>query len=72
MSIVNQIHPCRSCGGKKIDVKTQEELIFENGEKKMKVWAFCRNCGRRGLSVTARFRDMEDARDSALLVWNNE
>ena len=72
MSIVEQIHPCRSCGGEKIDIETQEERVLDNGEKKMKVWAYCQNCGRRGLSVVARFSDMEDARDSALLVWNNE
>ena len=69
---VAHINPCKECGGERIDVKIKEIIRFENKEKKMTVWAFCRNCGHRSFSVTARFRDIEDAKDSAYIVWNNE
>lgn len=63
------IKPCPICGGERIDIKKDIIHHFEVGENNVKVWAFCRNCGHRGLSAFGRFSDTE-AQAAALKLWN--
>lgn len=65
------IKPCPRCGGDR--VATQRKIIthFEIGDDKVKVWAFCRNCGHRSLSAFGRFSKAEGS-VAAIRLWNQE
>ncbi len=63
------IKPCPICGSERIDIKQEIITHFEVGENKVKVWAFCRNCGHRGLTAFGRLSD-EEAKAAAAQMWN--
>lgn len=60
---------CPNCGGDKIDVKRKVIVKFEIGDDRVKVWAFCRNCGQRGLNAVGRFSE-EEGKEAAIRLWN--
>lgn len=64
-----KINPCPHCGGERIDIKTEVITRYEIGNDNVKVWAFCRNCGHRGLSEFGRFSE-EEGREAAIRKWN--
>ncbi|MBR5178952.1 MAG: hypothetical protein IKW90_09175 [Lachnospiraceae bacterium] len=59
------IKPCKICGGDRIDYKTE---IYNKDS--VKTWAFCRNCGHRGLSAFGKYVNEASAREAALAMWN--
>ncbi len=61
---------CPYCGGEVISVNRKVVKKFESGEDKVQVWAFCRNCGHRGLSAFGRF-SKEEGVNAAYKLWNN-
>ena len=65
----SMIKPCPICGSEKIDIKREIITRFEIGDDKLKVWAFCRNCGHRGLGAFGRFSKTE-AQNAAIKMWN--
>ncbi len=64
------IKPCAICGSTRIDIKREIITPFEIGDDKVRVWAFCRNCGQRGLSAVGRLTEKE-GEDAAIRLWNN-
>lgn len=64
--------PCKQCGSTWIDFKKEIVQMYDDGRDKMTVWCFCRNCGHRGMSVTQRFVDLDDAKDAAYTLWNSK
>ena len=64
-------NPCPICGGERIGVRREIITAFDVGEDKVKVWAFCRNCGHRGLSAFGRFSEKE-GENAALKIWNDQ
>ena len=64
--------PCKQCGSQWIDFKKQIVQMYDDGRDKMTVWCFCRHCGHRGMSVTQRFSDLDEAKDCAFEMWNRQ
>lgn len=60
---------CPFCGGEVIGIQKEVIKKYDLGEDRIKVWAFCRNCGHRGLSAFGRFTQ-EEAVQAAYKLWN--
>lgn len=69
---LRRVKPCPICGGDRISTKIEIIQMYDNGYDKMNVWAFCRNCGHRGLQSTGRFATKQDAIDQAFSMWEKE
>ncbi len=63
--------PCPICGGERIGVGKEVITAFEIGDDKVKVWAFCRNCGHRGLGAFGRLSESE-IQEAAYKMWNDQ
>ena len=66
------IRPCKSCGGKVIEFHKTIVQMYDSGRDKMEVYCFCNRCGYKGPTSTDRFRDLDEARDRAFVLWNND
>lgn len=65
------INPCPICSSDKLGIKQEVIKKYSKGEDNIKVWAFCRNCGHRGLSAFGRFTE-EESKVAAIKMWNQE
>lgn len=62
-------NPCPICGNDKLALKKEVIKKYAKSEDNIKVWAYCLNCGHRGLSAFGRFTD-EEAVAAAYKMWN--
>lgn len=60
---------CPICNGDFIGYKREVIQQYNSGEDKVRVWAFCRNCGHRGLGAFGRFSEREGI-EAARKLWN--
>ena len=64
--------PCKICGSRMIEFHRKIEQLYDSGRDKMAVYCFCTRCGYKGPTSTDRFRDLDEARDRAFVLWNND
>lgn len=67
---LRQKKPCKRCGSKLIEFKGIIVQMYDSGNDKMTVYCYCSSCGYRGPEYTNRFRDLDEARDAAFTLWN--
>ena len=60
---------CPVCDSNNIQIHKTIITHFEIGEDNIKAYAFCQNCGHRGLGAFGRFTDQEILKETAKL-WN--
>ncbi len=60
---------CPLCNSDWIDYKREILTSFEYGEDSVRVWAYCRNCGHRGLNAYGRM-SVEEGKKAAIAQWN--
>ncbi len=60
---------CPVCNGDRINTKRIVVRKYEYGEDSVQVWAYCLNCGHRGLNVYGRMSEAE-GKTAAIRQWN--
>lgn len=61
--------PCPICGNIEIGLKKNVVSDTPNG-KKIKIWAYCKNCGHRSMTATDIYASKEDEIAAGILLWN--
>ena len=64
--------PCKRCGSKLIEFKKTIVQMYDSGRDMMRVYCYCTKCGYKGPEFTDRFRDLDEARDRAFTLWNDD
>ena len=63
-------NPCKKCGSKLIDCKTNIIQIYDFGGYKIEAYCYCHKCGFKGPEIVKRFKDRDEATGKAFLLWN--
>lgn len=67
-----KIQSCPFCNSEFIGYMEKIENIYKDGVERVEVWAFCRNCGHRGMSAKGLFSSKEERKEAAYRMWNTE
>ncbi len=65
-------NPCRLCGSKLIEFHKTIVQMHDYGMDEMEVYCYCCNCKNKSALYIAKFKDLDEARDMAYTIWNNE